>query len=146
MIPAFDVNGNLPEGIHWASWQEFSERFGTSDHRRKLLFGLSNALSVLKAAGCQAVYIDGSFVTAKSVPNDFDACWDISGVDPLLLDPILLEVADKCAAQKAKYFGEFMPAQFQEGKRIEILRIYQVDKETGKSKGLVALDLRRLQM
>ena len=90
MIPFFDAVGNLPPGIHWATWQELVDRYGKTPHRRTLLAGLKSALDALRVAGCQIVYIDGSFVTAKHVPNDFDACWDIDGVDPTLLDPILL--------------------------------------------------------
>jgi len=145
MIPDFDTDGNLPPGVHWASWQEFVQRFGVSPHRDKLLIGLKSALDRLKAAGCQAVYIDGSFVTTKSVPNDFDACWDIEGVNPDLLDPILLLLKDGRVAQKAKYFGELFPAQFSEGMTgLRFLEFFQIDKETGKLKGIIAIDLRRL--
>lgn len=145
MIPDFDADGNLPPGVHWATWQEFVERFGLSPHRDKLLMGLRSALDVLKAAGCQAVYIDGSFVTTKSVPNDFDACWDIEGVNPDLLDPILLILKDGRVAQKAKYFGELFPAQFSDGiTGLRFLEFFQIDKETGKLKGIIAIDLRRL--
>ena len=145
MIPDFDADGNLPPGVHWASWQEFAQRFGTSSHRYHLLKGLRNALDVLKAAGCQAVYVDGSFVTAKNVPNDFDACWDTVGVNPDLLDPILLTLKDGRAAQKAKYFGELFPAQLPEGiSGLRFLEFFQIDKETGKQKGVIAIDLRRL--
>ena len=44
----------------------------------------------LKNAGCLTVYLNGSFVTNKEVPNDFDACWEEDGVDPAVLDPVLL--------------------------------------------------------
>ena len=37
--------------------------------------GLGAALENLKNAGCGTVYINGSFVTNKVVPNDYDACW-----------------------------------------------------------------------
>ncbi len=145
MIPDFDADGNLPPGVHWATWREFAQRFGISPHRLKLLKGLRNALDVLKTAGCQAVYVDGSFVTAKSVPNDFDACWDVVGVNPYLLDPILLILTDGRAAQKAKYFGELFPAQLPNGMTgLRFLEFFQIDKETGKLKGIIAIDLRGL--
>ena len=38
--------------------------------------GIRSAIDNLKEAGCLTVYINGSFVTAKQVPNDFDACWE----------------------------------------------------------------------
>jgi hypothetical protein len=71
-------------------------------------------LLALQSAGCRTVYIDGSFVTTKLVPNDFDACWDIEGVDPESLDPVLLIFDEGRATQKAKYLGELLPAQLSE--------------------------------
>lgn len=74
MILPFDLNGNLPSGIHWADWKEFGKRFGTNPHRRNLLKGLKSAAASLRKVGCRAIYIDGSFVTTKELPNDFDGC------------------------------------------------------------------------
>jgi hypothetical protein len=145
MIPPFDDNGNLPPGAHEASWQEFSQRFGVNSHRRRLLQGLRMGLLSLQAAGCKLVYIDGSFVTAEEFPSDYDGCWEEDGVDPFLLDPILLRFDNKRAAQKAKYLGEFFPAQTQEkGSGKTFLQFFQNDKWTGDGKGIIVLDLRRL--
>ena len=60
-------------------------------------------------AGCRTVYIDGSFVTSKSEPGDYDACWDIDGVNVEALDLVFLDFSGRRAAQKRKYFGEFFP-------------------------------------
>lgn len=76
MIPEFDENGNLPPGVYWATWEEFKEQFGTTPRRSLLIEGLKTAMEQLKAAGCRTIYINGSFVTSKPNPNDFDACWD----------------------------------------------------------------------
>ncbi len=43
--------------------------------------GLRSALESLEGAGCRTAYVDGSFVTAKELPNDFDACWEEVGLD-----------------------------------------------------------------
>ena len=53
--------------------------------------GLRAALENLKSAGCLTAYLNGSFVTSKTLPNDYDACWEEAG-------------------QKAKYMGELFPA------------------------------------
>lgn len=144
MLPPFTKKGLLPKGIHRASWPQFAERFGTTPHRRKLLKGLKASMSSLRAAGCKLAFIDGSFVTAKPQPGDFDGCWDIDGVDPELLDPILLTFDAGSAAQKAKYGGELFPAQMDEGgSGLTFLDFFQIDKETGAAKGIVAIDLRR---
>ena len=70
MIPPFDAAGLLSPGVHWASWDELSDRFANNPWRQMLMTGLGAALENLKNAGCRTVYIDGSFVTNKVVPND----------------------------------------------------------------------------
>lgn len=143
MIPPFEYNGNLPQGIHWATWHEFADRFGGTSHRRRLIRGLKKAIDSLRSAGCKSVYIDGSFVTSKANPVDFDGCWDMEGVDPSLLDPALLNFNNGRSIQKWKYMGELFPAQFTENGSGKIfLEFFSVDKETGNPKGIVALNLR----
>ena len=118
--------------------------FGFTERRVRLLAGLKDALLMLKRAGCGVVYIDGSFVTAKPQPNDFDACWSIEGVDPDRLDPVFLDFANSRARQKARFGGEFFPADLPEGGTGKtFLEFFQTDKETGAARGIVALDLRR---
>lgn len=109
MLPTFDKRGNLPPGIHRGTWAELFLRFGFYEHRRFLLSGLERALRALKAAGCCRVFIDGSFVTEKELPTDFDGCWDDAGMNPAVLDPVLLDFENNCEKQKEKYFGEFWP-------------------------------------
>lgn len=142
MIPQFDADGLLPPGIHWATWDEVAATFGSTPWRRRLLDGLEMAIDSLRRAGCRTVYIDGSFVTGKEVPNDFDACWEEAGVEPELLDLVLLQFDAGRAAQKARYLGELFPASL--GATVEgmsFLEFFQTDRETGGSKGIVAVDL-----
>ena len=48
------------------------------------------------------------------------------------------------AEQKAKYRGEFFPAQMTEGGTGTLfLDFFQIDKATGKAKGIIRLDLTR---
>jgi hypothetical protein len=98
----------------------------------------------LHQAGCKAIFLDGSFVTAKEQPADFDACWDIADVDPDRLDPIFFDFDDGRAAQKARFFGELFPAQLPEGwSGKTFLEFFQTDKDTGNPKGIVGFDLGR---
>ncbi|MEI9941990.1 MAG: hypothetical protein WDO69_32655 [Pseudomonadota bacterium] len=146
MIPEFDELGRLPPGIHLATWDEIASRFGGSAWRSRLLAGLRAALLSLKGAGCGVAYIDGSFVTTKQMPGDFDACWDEVGVDPDALDPVLLDFKNKRAAQKAKFSGELFPASnFADHAGNSFLNFFQVDKANGDRKGIVAIDLARWQ-
>lgn len=89
------------------------------------------------------VYVNGSFVTSKVRPGDFDGCWDVAGVDPALLDPVLLTFDMRRAAQKGKYLGELFPVQIGEKGSQSFLDFFQVDKESGKPKGIVVLELDR---
>ena len=143
MLSSFDQTGNLPPGINWTSWQEFEGRFGTNSRRKQLLKGLKQAIASLKKAGCRAVFVDGSFVTSKELPGDFDACWSVEGVDPDWLDSVLLDFSNGRAAQKAKYGGELFPAEMIEaGSGKPFLEFFQTDKNTGKPKGIVGLRLK----
>lgn len=142
MLPEFEPDGNLPPGIHWATWDELCDRFGTTLWRRQLLAGLQAALENLRRAGCLTAYVDGSFVSSKTEPGDFDACWEEAGVDPDKLDPVLLKFDDGRAAQKAKYGGEVFPASALAGRGDgAFLDFFQTDKDSGARKGIVALDL-----
>ncbi len=105
------MNANLPPGVHWLDWTAFCQRFGWNAHRQRLLTGLEAALSQLNAAGCQTAFIDGSFITDKEFPGDFDACWEMSGVDLVALQGTpLLNISDGRADQKATYGGELFPS------------------------------------
>lgn len=146
MIPGFNDSGLLPPGIHWASWDELMARFGTNWWRLQLAAGFRAAIEDLKQAGCRAVYLDGSFVTDKRYPNDFDACWEEAGVDPAALDPTLLEFGSGRAAQKAKYLGELFPSSAIAGAgSFSFLEFFQVDKESGEPKGVIGINLRDLK-
>ena len=137
VIPAHDALGRLPPGVHVATWAEITHRFGTNRWRQRLLHGLREALVSLKAAGCAVAYIDGSFVTA---------CWDERGVDPHVLDPVLLDFSNRRAAQKARFGGELFPASVSaDTNSTAFLNFFQIDKATGDQKGIIAIDLTRWQ-
>ncbi len=145
MVPPFDLTrGNLPPGVHEATWGEIMARYGHSPWRLTLLAGLKAALDTLRQAGCGRVYLDGSFVTAKEMPNDFDACWEMAGMDFGLverLDPVLLDWSNRRAAQKARFGGELFVAESAADPWGTLdLESFQHDRDTGGPKGIVALN------
>lgn len=143
MIPAWLANGDLPPGTHAATWRELEDRFAFNPWRRRLLAGFREACKILRQAGCRLVYLDGSFVTAKQHPGDFDACWDVRFVDENALDPVFWEFSDGRAAQKRRFLGEFFPAQLPEGATGRaFVEFFQVNKSTGAAKGILAIHLR----
>jgi len=140
-IPNFEDTGLLPKGVHFAEWTKFTKKFGTNSHRLKLMAGLKEALTALKNAGCHLVYIDGSFVTTKRIPNDYDLCYEIIDMRMNLL-PIEFAIRGPTAKprQKATYLGEFYPAMDEAEKNCCYLRFFQSDRN-GNRKGIVALFL-----
>ena len=141
VLPDFDpLTGYLPTGVHAASWQEIRPRFGTNMHRSQLVDGLERALRRLADAGCQSVLIDGSFVSAKPLPNDYDVAWYPTGVDPDRVDNVLLDMSNRRAAMKAKYGGEFFSASKQAAPGTCFRDFFQTDRE-GLAKGVVEVDL-----
>lgn len=145
MIPDFDpTTGALPPGVHSATMAELQTRFGTNSRRQALLVGLRRAAENLRAAGCRTLYVDGSFVTQRDIPGDFDGCWDPAGVNPDLVDPILLDFRFERLAQKTKYGGElFLSTMIADKWGHPYLDFFQVAKD-GSVKGIIALDLTRL--
>jgi hypothetical protein len=140
VIPGFNEDGQLPEGIYRASWTEFCDRFGLTEHRKSLLKGLHELLRHLASVGCKAVYIDGSFVTDKKHPNDYDACWDAAGVRIERLDRVLLDFSDDGkAVMQSKYRGDIRMAEcFPVERDVSYLEFFQTDR-LGRRKGIVRL-------
>jgi hypothetical protein len=137
-LPEFDSSGRLPVGIYDASWDGFERRFGWNERRKMLIAGLREASDLLYRAGCRKIYVDGSFITKKELPGDFDALWDDTGVASTFLLRIAPELFDS-AAQKAKYGGEFRPATK------EFLDFFQFDTKTQTAKGIIRIYLDALQ-
>ncbi len=146
MISPFDpTNGNLPPGIHEATWDELVARYGYTPHRLRLLAGLKAALDGFRQAGCERAYLDGSFVTAREVPNDFDVCWEMGNVDFDLLDrnePVLLDWSNHRSGQRARFQGELFIAELAADPRgTAYLEFFQQDRNTGEPKGIIGIDM-----
>ncbi|NSZ35729.1 DUF6932 family protein [Agrobacterium tumefaciens] len=147
MIPALvSLSGSpwdvLPSGIHPASLEEIKNAFGYNERRRTLLSGLVDGATALVRAGCSKMYLDGSFVTAKPIPGDYDACWDPAGVLSSLLDPVFTDFSDGRARQKARFGGEFFPSSIVEaGSGRAFLDFFQVEKHSGGKKGIIEVSI-----
>lgn len=140
-IPPFQRNGKLPPGEYRASWSTVARRFGGTPHRNALLAGLHAAATNLYYAGLMHLWLDGSFVTAKNHPNDYDGAWEPRGVNLAAVDPVLRDPEDLRTGreeQKAKYGGELLVDS-----NGTLRKFFQRDR-TGGRKGVVRLDLRTL--
>jgi hypothetical protein len=73
-LPAFNDNGDLPEGVHLASLDEIVRRFGTATpQRQNVTARLLRIHQLLLATGkLERLILYGSYVTVKAEPNDVD--------------------------------------------------------------------------
>jgi hypothetical protein len=130
-IPPFDERGYLPSGVYETDEVEFSRRFGFNSYRQQLLVGLNAALISLKQAGCERVYIGGSFITDKAEPGDIDGCFEGLYIDKNIIDIIFIDT--DLDAQKAKYGVELVFGSNRAG-------FFQTDRD-GNAKGIVVINL-----
>jgi len=73
-IPDFRQDGYLPEGMFLASEAEVTFRFGTTNRRRRsLVLRVRRWVELAREIKAPRLFIDGSFITAKTQPNDVDA-------------------------------------------------------------------------
>lgn len=144
MIPALVEIGGLwkvlPLGVHDATLEEVESRFATSERRKRLFSGFREGVMVLRKAGCRKIFLDGSFITEKPIPGDFDVCWDDTGVDPAKLDPIFCDFKDNRKKQKERFYGEFFPANLLADSGRTFLDYFQIDKYTGDTKGIICVN------
>lgn len=137
----FDENGNLPPGEHEFGWDELVQAFGWNEWRMTLLGSMAAATRHLKSVGCRRIYVDGSFVTSKSYPGDYDACWERSDTDLKALDPVLLDFTLGRERQKAKYLGEWFPVDVRADRAgATFIEFFQLDR-SGNAKGIVVINL-----
>lgn len=143
MTVQFDPEtGYLPPGVHRWAWDEFLSIFAWNSRRAFLAGGLYRALINLKMAGCREVIVDGSYVTSKEIPGDYDIAFDPIGVNGALIDPILIRHSDDRKAMKAKYFGDIFPWGHLACQVTGLIYrdFFQRDRD-GEAKGVVLLDL-----
>lgn len=142
VIPDWTSDGLLPVGLHVADWPEIQARFGSNARRRVLLGGFREASMALAAAGCTRLWLDGSYITDKELPGDYDLCWDWLGVDQTKLDPVLLDFTPAGrAAIEAKYLGDVLINVVETASGLVFADFFQVSRD-GKAKGIVQFDPR----
>jgi hypothetical protein len=132
----------LPPGIHAATLSEVEATFAINQPRRDLFVGFIDGAASLLSAGCGTVYLDGSYVTAKPIPSDYDACWHPSGVDPTKLDPVFFDFTNQRQAQKAKFKGEYFPSTMPNTPTQPFIEFFQNERFTGGRKGIVSIILK----
>jgi len=147
VIPDFvDIGGLwkvLPPGVHNATLEEVESRFTTSERRKRLFFGFREGVTALRKAGCRKIFLDGSFVTEKTNPGDFDVCWDSMGVDTGKLNPVFIDFSEGRKKQKGIFQGEFFPVHLRADGKHTFLDFFQIDKYTGFAKGIICIEFKK---
>ena len=132
----------LPPGVHVATFDEVAGAYSYNPKRRRLYDGLLDASVLLIQAGCGTILLDGSYVTAKQVPGDFDACWVPDGMDLGKLDAVFSDFANGRANQKARFGGEFFPStMIAADLGVSFPEFFQTDRFTGIRKGILSISL-----
>ena len=104
-IPSFGEDGWLPVGHHAATWEEVVARFGgdVGSRRASLTSKLLELRDALRSCGLAGrVLLNGSYVSAKAEPDDFDLLL-IGPPDIQLLkdsNPALAELLDAERVEK----------------------------------------------
>lgn len=71
-IPHPLPSGDLPAGLHQATWGEVTTRYAHGARRADLTGQLGRALGVMQQAGVEQAMVGGSYVGAKLAPGDVD--------------------------------------------------------------------------
>jgi predicted nucleotidyltransferase len=73
-LPIFNDEGDLPEGLHYATMEEVLGRFGVPTIRRRHVYERLVEIHriAIATAHLDRFIVFGSFVTSKADPNDVD--------------------------------------------------------------------------
>ena len=109
-IPAFFEDGWLPEGHHQATWEEIADQFGgvAGSRRAAILSGLLRWRNAVRDKGMGGrLILNGSFISEKSEPGDFDGIFVYNGFSTKLiaLDRDALALVDN-AHCKSYFYGD----------------------------------------
>jgi hypothetical protein len=146
-IPALNEHGLLPSGIHLCSLEEIEVRFGrfqNSDRRPRLFVSLQEFIREVKSAGIAlALVINGSFVTAKSSPEDIDLILVVGEAHDFRSDLSPAEY-NVLSAQRVRrrHQLDLLVARAGSNQLERYMKLFQqVRLEPGRTKGILRLDL-----
>ena len=119
-LPDFREDGWLPEGHHAATWQEIAVCFGGEpDSRRAVILSSllrwRDAVRAKRLSGL--VILDGSFISRKDAPGDFDLvfCYEEASEVILRTDPDARTLTDYQVCRSLGFLGDVfaLPASLQ---------------------------------
>jgi len=148
VLPDFRDDGWLPTGHHAAIWQEVALRFGGEQDSRRaaVLFSLLQWRDAVRAkAMAGMVILDGSFVSRKEVPGDFDLVflYDEAAEERVRADPEARALIDYQRCREMGFLGDIfaLPASLQKfSPQLSGLSMFDFDRQ-GTAKGVVEVML-----
>ncbi len=144
MIPDFNENGELPEGIHEATLEEVQDRFCINFKRKQLFRDFLLLMKEFQKIDCKDIYIDGSFTSNIDFPNDVDVCWGTLENASSEYFKYIKEVAPDLHYE-IDYFGKchIQPAYYnawtQDIQNIFYIDFFQISKIYKTPKGIIKL-------
>jgi hypothetical protein len=143
-IPEFLEDGWLPAGHHAATWEEIIASFGGASGSRRArltasLLELRDALLEFHITG--SLLLDGSYVSAKAEPGDFDVLL-IGPADIQVrkdTEPGLARLLDAEVAEKERGYSLFFIPQDSPAR--EMLQTFWDISKEGVLKGVVEVTL-----
>ncbi len=100
----------------------------------------------LRNGGVTRVFLDGSFVTSKEAPGDYDGCWPgAEMLNPSRVDPVLFDFAYPRKRMKAEYGGELFIAEHDATGLGQPFRDFFKYDRDGNEKGIVVLLLETIR-
>lgn len=146
-LPEFRDDGWLPEGHYAASWEEVIDRLGGSPGslRGQVARNLLSWKDEVKARGVSGwLLLDGSFVSAKEDPSDFDALLVIDEETRKILENDI-EARRLLDYSECKNRGfdllYYFAATVRDYPSLVGLDLWDRDKRTGKLKGVLEVSL-----
>jgi len=143
MIPDFDRNGNLPPGIHHATFDEVVERFGgIRSLKRQQLTGSLRKFYDFVIDFALGIYINGSYIANKLSPSDVDLVLVLPS--DLQYDPSKLVRLIRIQNHKDMYsLHLFTFFQAQHNKELQHrIRFFREDRN-GNPKGIIYVEVRQ---
>ncbi len=135
MIPEFTELGYLPAGVYDATLVEIENRFAYNKTRKRLFEAMVKVVNMFREAKSPEIFLDGSYITTKPEPGDYDLCWEPSGVEPT---DELLEFFSTKVDRKKIYLGDIFPRFPQPPYYVDHFVEWQSDVE-GAPKGLIRI-------
>jgi hypothetical protein len=142
MIPEFDERGNLPPGIHHATWTEIVTRYATQRSPSRASRRATRRAAVVEGRRLSHRLPRRQLRHLRDTARRLRCLLGVSGSADLdRLDLELRDFSDRRAAQKARYGGELFPAEWPaQADGTTYLDYFQRDHK-GRGKGVVAIDL-----